>query len=130
MSKIFSIMKLSKQQLIKRFRFSPKLDSYVISYRKSGRTWLKALIGKYLSLKYELSEDLVLSPEDVSENSGLPRLFISHAGTGLGADENPDSDLCVRKKQATVPKCNPARTRNKRYSCVLLFPRDPKVVCF
>jgi len=31
---------------------------------------MKALIGKYLSLKYELSEDLVLSPEDVTNKSG------------------------------------------------------------
>lgn len=120
MSKMSSMIKMMNRQIIKRygciinrFRFSTQLDSYVISYPKSGRTWLKALIGKYLSLKYELSEDLVLSPKDLTQNSGLPTLFFSHAGTGLGADEDPDSDLLYERHK-------------KPYRNVILLGREIK----
>ena len=59
------------------FRVSAEADVYVISYPKSGRTWLRTLIGKYLSLKYKLPEDEILSA-DITSQIGLPSVSFTH----------------------------------------------------
>jgi sulfotransferase family protein len=55
-----------------------RVDTYVISYPKSGRTWLRALIGKYLSLEHGIPEDAILSTGFVTSESGLPKVSFSH----------------------------------------------------
>jgi hypothetical protein len=57
---------------------SAEADIYVISYPKSGRTWLRALIGKYLSSRYGIPDDDMLSTERMTSKSGLPRVSFSH----------------------------------------------------
>ena len=66
-----------------KFSRSVESDIYVLSYPKSGRTWLRALIGKYLSLKYNLPENRILSTEFMTSKSGLPRVKLSHDGSGM-----------------------------------------------
>lgn len=58
-------------------------DIYVFSYPKSGRTWLRALIGKYLSLKYNLPENRILSTEFMTSKSGLPSVSFKHGVIGM-----------------------------------------------
>ena len=58
-------------------------DVYVISYPKSGRTWLRALIGKYLSLKHDLPEDSILSTKIITSESSLPKVSFTHDGAGM-----------------------------------------------
>ena len=60
-----------------------KHDVYIISYPKSGRTWLRALIGKYLSLKYDLPEDSILSTKMITSESSLPKVSFTHDGAGM-----------------------------------------------
>ena len=56
---------------------------YIISYPKSGRTWLRALIGKYLSLKYDLPEYSILSTKTITSESSLPKVSFTHDGAGM-----------------------------------------------
>jgi len=92
------------QNIIKRFfgktgtsrSFEP--DVYVISYPKSGRTWLRALIGKYLSLKYDLPEDQILSTKMIACEDSLPKMSFTHDGSGM-VDKTGFKDL-PRDKQA------------------------------
>ena len=60
-----------------------KHDVYIISYPKSGRTWLRALIGKYLSLKYDLPEDSILSTKRITSESSLQKVTFTHDGSGM-----------------------------------------------
>ena len=59
-------------------------DLYLVSYPKSGRTWLRALIGKYLFLKYGLPEVSVLNAKSF-EAEGLLKVGISHDGSQMVA---------------------------------------------
>ncbi len=63
--------------------YSVEPDIYVISFPKSGRTWLRVLIGKYLSLKYNLPENKILSTMFMSSSSGLPTVRFSHGEYGM-----------------------------------------------
>jgi len=50
-------------------------DIYVFSVAKSGRTWLRVLINKYLSLAY----DIPFSLEDLGKTrSGIPSILYTH----------------------------------------------------
>lgn len=58
-------------------------DIYIISYPKCGRTWLRILIGKYISDLYKLD----LENEQLTEiqnfkriNSNIPKFNITHEG--------------------------------------------------
>ncbi|MCH2125573.1 MAG: sulfotransferase domain-containing protein [Pirellulaceae bacterium] len=111
-------MKQAIRMLLRTLSGRPKTsaesDVYIVSYPKSGRTWLRALIGKYLSLKYEIPEDLILSTESITTKSGLPKVSFTHAGTEMGSDSvGPPKDL--------------SRVRHKRsYNHVILLGRDVK----
>jgi hypothetical protein len=72
-------------------------DVYVISYPKSGRTWLRALIGKYLSLKYNLPEDRILSSKMVANERHLPKVSFIHDGSAM-VDKTRFNDLSSDKQ--------------------------------
>lgn len=58
----------------------PKLEAetYVLSYPKSGRTWLRALVGKALVDRYRLPSDRLLELEEVTRLAGLPVAAFYH----------------------------------------------------
>ena len=53
-------------------------DVYIISYPKSGRTWLRVLIGKAICLKYGLPDDLMLDTYRLTAAAGLLRARFTH----------------------------------------------------
>ena len=53
-------------------------DVYIISYPKSGRTWLRVLIGKAICLKYGLPDDLMLDTYRLTAAAGLLRAQFTH----------------------------------------------------
>lgn len=52
---------------------------FLLSYPKSGRTWLRMIIGKYISKKYNLEEEDSLTYGKELEKLGLKNLFHTHA---------------------------------------------------
>ena len=57
---------------------------YVISYPKSGRTWLRVLISKALCEHYNLGTDLILDPKLLSRKANCFRTVFSHDVSGFG----------------------------------------------
>ena len=60
---------------------SPRLDVVVISYPKSGRTWLRVLLGKALCLHYGLGTESLLDTPALTAAAGISRTDFSHDGT-------------------------------------------------
>ena len=58
-------------------------QTIVVSYPKSGRTWLRALLGRYLTRRARLPESAMLDTEQVSVAAGLPRLSFTHDGSAM-----------------------------------------------
>ncbi|MDI4637799.1 MULTISPECIES: sulfotransferase domain-containing protein [Halomonadaceae] len=55
-----------------------KETTYIISYPKSGRTWLRAIIGKFISLKYGIDESRMLEVEELTRELGLNPVKFDH----------------------------------------------------
>lgn len=43
------------------------MKTYIVSYPKSGRTWLRALVGKYLTLRYNLPDRNMLEVSNLTK---------------------------------------------------------------
>jgi hypothetical protein len=63
----------------------PKPDAYVVSYPKSGRTWLRALIGKYFADQNRLPQQSMFNTKFLKLDTGVPfsRLCFTHAGSEM-----------------------------------------------
>lgn len=61
--------------LKKAFSISP---TFIISYPKCGRTWLRVLIGKYICSKFNLSDDMILKTFQITKFQGLHPTQFSH----------------------------------------------------
>lgn len=66
-----------------KLNLSVETEVYLISYPKSGRTWLRALIGKYLSEKYKLPEKYLLQTENITSQVGLSSTSFTHDGSSM-----------------------------------------------
>ena len=55
----------------------------IISYPKTGRTWLRMMLGKYICLKYGLDDCQILDTPVLTDHSGLPVTKFIHDGSNL-----------------------------------------------
>ena len=63
---------------IKRKKKHFKTDAYIISYPKCGSTWLRVLLGKYLCMRHELPESMLLDTYRTTKAAGLLRTQMVH----------------------------------------------------
>ena len=84
------------ESLARRLGIIRPTQAYVISYPKSGRTWLRALIGKYLVESYGLPEISILDTELLTRKAGLWRTTMSHDGSEM-VSPNRYTDLDPNK---------------------------------
>jgi hypothetical protein len=61
----------------------PAADVYILSYPKTGRTWLRALVGKALVDRYALPPSLLLETDALTAMAGLPRAAFYHDGAAM-----------------------------------------------
>lgn len=86
----------------------------IVSFPKSGRTWLRLMIGKAICDRFELPDSMMLDTLELTRAAGLPPTTFCHDG---GSNmEARHLDRLVRDKDDY---------RDKR---VLLLARDPRDV--
>jgi Sulfotransferase domain len=57
----------------------PQADSVIISFGKSGRTWLRVLISRYFAHKHGLGDGLIMEFDEFHRrNPAIPALFFTH----------------------------------------------------
>jgi hypothetical protein len=61
----------------------PGVNTYLLSYPKAGRTWLRALIGKVLVDRYGLPEAQLLDTLALTQAAGLPAAAFDHDQSAL-----------------------------------------------
>lgn len=57
---------------------------YIISYPKSGRTWLRHMLGNYIVKYYNIDVKNPLEIYDLTQEIDIPKIAFSHSGTGDG----------------------------------------------
>ncbi len=75
-----------------------KPQAYIVSYPKSGRTWLRLLIGKSLCEKHRIPEDRMLRTRYVTSAAGILRTRFIHDGSATFANR-PYTALCPDKSE-------------------------------
>jgi hypothetical protein len=61
------------------FRKLQRTDCVLMSWGKSGRTWLRVMLSRFYQVKYELPPSLLLEFENLHRrNPAIPRVFFSH----------------------------------------------------
>jgi hypothetical protein len=54
-------------------------DLVVVSYGKSGRTWLRVLLSRYYQLRYDIPSNLLLQNDNMHvRNPAVPRVLFTH----------------------------------------------------
>jgi hypothetical protein len=91
----------------------------IVSYPKSGRTWLRMLIGKTLCDRCGLPEDQMLDTLALTQAAGLPATVFSHDGSSN--TEARHLRRLVRNKEEYRPK---------RVLYLSRDPRDVVISCF
>jgi hypothetical protein len=86
----------------------------VVSYPKSGRTWLRTLVGKALCDNFGLDEALILGKFNGDEAPGLPALSYTHDGCGYSKHRHY-TEIATDKSEYKKKK-------------VILLVRDPRDV--
>lgn len=98
---------------LKKFLFKTPMTIHVVSYPKSGRTWLTVMVGEYIKRKHNIAiSDLMKIHEYSKDLKGIPNIKFSH-------DDRP-----IWK---TPEQLERNKARYKRHK-VLLLVRDPKDV--
>jgi hypothetical protein len=111
-------LRLVRQKALERLGLD---DSQVaiISYPKSGRTWLRALIGKAICQHYSIGEDLLLFTYTLTRNASVLSTSFTHDG----------SELLTRTpyRQMSVDR---SRRRRQKVLFIVRDPRDVLVSCY
>ena len=94
-------------------------DIVIVSFPKSGRTWLRLLIGKALCDRYDLPKSEMLDTRELTRAAGLPVTIFSHEGSGILAARH--YKRLGRDKRAY---------RDKKVILLVREPRDVVVSCF
>jgi hypothetical protein len=116
-------------------------DVVIVSFPKSGRTWLRLMIGKVLCEKYGLPENRALYICGLTKAAGLPLTVLTHDGGGLLEARHVDrlvrdkSDyrdkkvlVLARDPRDVVTSCyfHASRRRNVFRGSIADFVRDPR----
>ena len=91
----------------------------IVSFPKSGRTWLRMLIGRALCLRHGLPEAQVLDTFELTRAAGLLPTVFSHDGTS-----NTEARHLRRLDRSKLAY------RDKRVLLLCRDPRDTVISCF
>ena len=95
-------------------KVNSKVEVYIISYPKSGRTWLRVILGKIICTKFKIDEKYLLNTIKLTLMAGCNTINWIHDGSGLG--EGPHFRKFITDKSIFS---------NKK---VIFLYRDPKDV--
>ncbi|MCU7959802.1 MAG: sulfotransferase domain-containing protein [gamma proteobacterium symbiont of Bathyaustriella thionipta] len=61
------------------FRKLQKADCVVVSFGKSGRTWLRVMLSRFYQIKHGLPENSLIGFDNLhARNAAIPRIFFTH----------------------------------------------------
>ena len=64
---------------VEQFDKLQRADIVVVSFGKSGRTWLRVMLSRYYQLRFGLSEKNLIGFDNLNrKNEGIPRIFFTH----------------------------------------------------
>ena len=78
-------------------------DCVIISYGKSGRTWLRVMLSRFYQLKHGLSDySLIIFDNLHAKNPDIPRIFFTHDNYLKDVTGNADSKKDYYRKKVVL----------------------------
>ena len=103
---------LNKLKQITKGEENTQVETHIISFPKSGRTWLRILIGKALCSQFEIDEELIPDTEKLTTQAGLFSTKFTHEDTAIQCE-------------ATFDELETDKSKYKN-SKVIFLVRDPR----
>jgi hypothetical protein len=92
--------KRSRKKLLKRLIGEPtsirKSDYIFVSYPKSGRTWVRAMMSRLYHTRYGTPDNILIRLDNLAEiDKRIPKIFFTHDGDSSGSVDrlNPDKSI-------------------------------------
>lgn len=91
------------------YRRLQKADCVVVSYGKSGRTWLRVMLARFYQIKYGLPEKSLMTDFDKlhRRRREIPRIFFTHDNYLRDYTNNTDSKVDFYDKKVILLVRNP-----------------------
>ena len=91
-------------------------DCVVVSYGKSGRTWLRVMLSRFLQVKYGLSKHHLIGFDNLHrKNPAIPRIFFTHDNYLKDYTKNAGSKVDYAGKKVVLLVRNPADVAVSQY---------------
>ena len=91
-------------------------DCVVVSFGKSGRTWLRVLMSRYYQLRYRLAERHLIGFANLHEkNRAIPKILFTHDNYLRDFTGNRDSKLDYRDRKVVLLVRNPCDVAVSQY---------------
>ena len=85
------------------FRKLQKADCVIVSFGKSGRTWLRVMLSRFYQLKYNLPDySLIVFDNLHAKNRDIPRIFFTHDNYLKDFTGNADSKKDYYRKKVVL----------------------------
>lgn len=86
-------------------------DAVIVSFGKSGRTWLRVLLSRFYQLRYRLRPSAFIGFDNLHrKNSGIPKLFFTHDNYLKDYTGNTDSKVDFYGKPVVLMVRDPRDT--------------------
>lgn len=93
-----------------------RADCVVVSFGKSGRTWLRVLLSRFYQLKHGLPEHNLIGFDNLHrKNAAIPRIFFTHDNYLKDYTGNADSKKDYYGKKVILLARNPLDTTVSQY---------------
>ena len=90
------------------FRKLKQADGVIVSFGKSGRTWLRVMLSRFYQVKYGLGERHLIGFDNLHrKNRSIPRLFFTHDNYLKDYTGNRDSKADFYDKKVVLLVRNP-----------------------
>ncbi len=101
-------------------------DSVVVSFGKSGRTWLRVLVSRFYQLEYGLPERLIGFDNFHFLNRAIPKIFFTHDNYVKDYSGNYDNKADYYEKKVVLLARHPADVAVSQYHQWRFRMRDRK----
>ncbi|MEM7024065.1 MAG: sulfotransferase domain-containing protein [Pseudomonadota bacterium] len=98
------------------YRKLRRADCAIVSFGKSGRTWLRVMMSRFFQAKYGLPEGQLISFDNFHlHNSAIPRMFFTHDNYIKHYTGNYDSKVDYAGKKVVLLVRHPADVAVSQY---------------
>lgn len=98
------------------YRKLRQADCAIVSFGKSGRTWLRVMVSRFYQLEHGLAERHLISFDNLHlRNPGIPRIFFTHDNYTQDFTGNRDSKADYRGKKVVLLVRHPADVAVSQY---------------